>query len=393
VVLKPRRDHPILEGHPWVFTGAVARHPTGVEPGGIVGVRASDGLFIGKGYYNPESSIPVRILTVDPDEEIDRPFLQRRIERAMALRRDHFDPEVTSAYRLVHGETDALPGLIVDRYADYLVVQFHTMGMDRLKAMVVDVLERVGGAKGIFERSDVGTRRAEGFEVFPVGVLSGDEPPERIEFVENGVRFWVDVSKGQKTGFFLDQRDNRLELERHCKDSDVLNLFSFSGGFSVYAAQGGARSAVSVDISEPAVAMARANLELNGFDPATHPCIAANCFDYLKESRAAGRMFDVVVVDPPAFVSNREALDKALKSYISLNRRAIDLVRPGGILVTSSCSTQVDYDQFYRVVKHAATAARREVHLFKSHLMSIDHPASSRFPEGRYLKCLFGVVR
>lgn len=393
VVLKPRRERPLLEGHPWVFTGAVATRPEGVETGGIVGIHASDGSFVAKGYYNPVSSIPVRVLTLDSDERIDRAFIAKRIQRAHDLRRNAFDTRTTNAFRLFHGETDGLPGLIIDRYADYLVVQFHTKGMDRLRDLVLEALEDVGGVTGVFERSDVGTRHAEGCEEFPVGLVAGAMPPERIEITENRARFWVDVRGGQKTGFFLDQRDNRLELQGLCKGREVLNTFCYSGGFSVYAGRGKASSVVSVDVSEPAIALTEANLELNNLDPSTNPCVAANVFDFLKSCREEKRQFDVVVVDPPAFVTNKEALDRAVKTYISLNRRAIELIRPGGILVTASCSTQVDYEKFFRVVKHAATAARREVHVFKSHLMSIDHPASSRFPEGRYLKCLFGVVR
>ncbi|MDA0746381.1 MAG: class I SAM-dependent rRNA methyltransferase [bacterium] len=393
VHLKLGREKQIFEGHPWVFAGAVARRPESAEPGGIVDVIDARGRFVARGYYNPKSSIPVRLLTRDAEQRIDRTFLIRRIQEAYDLRRNWLDLRNTNAYRVVHGENDFLPGLIVDRYADFLVVQFHTLGMDRLRDLILEALQEVMTASGIFERSDVGTRRPEGLETQPVGLLAGQEPPEWLEITEYRTRFWVDLRGGQKTGFFLDQRENRLAAQGFAKGRSVLNLFSYSGGFSVYAARGKAQRVVSVDVSEPAVELARRNLELNRLNPEDHPCIAANVFDYLKECRTEEIKYDMVIVDPPAFVKNQEALGRAMKAYISLNRRAIELLNPGGVLVSASCSTQVDYETFFTILKHAATAAKREVQIVKSHLQAVDHPTSTAFPEGRYLKCLFGVVR
>lgn len=393
VVLKAGRERRILEGHPWVFSGAVAEYPAAAEPGGIVDVFDQDRKFVARGYYNPASSIPVRVLTRDPEQRVDRAFLLARIRQAHALRRAWLDTKVTNAYRVVHGESDGLPGLIVDRYADFVVVQFHTLGMDRLREPVVEALQQVAGPTGIYERSDVGTRRPEGLETFPTGLLAGEQPPGLIEIREHRARFWVDARQGQKTGFYLDQRENRLAAQAFARGREVLNCFSYSGGFSVYAARGKASQVVSVDVSEAALDLARSNLELNRLDADAHPCIAANVFDYLKACKAEKRRFDMVIVDPPAFVKTREALTQAVRSYISLNRKAIEVLRPDGVLVSASCSTQVNYETFFTILKHAATAARRELRIVKSHLQAVDHPAVTTFPEGRYLKCFFGVVR
>jgi len=393
VKLKPGRERRVAEGHPWVFSGAVASHPPSVEPGEMVDVVGADGAFVARGYYNPSSSIPVRVLTRDPEQAIDREFVADRLRDAYRLRRQWLDGKTTDAYRIVNGESDFLPGLIVDRYADFLVVQFHTLGVDRLKETVVQTLLEVVGPTGIYERSDVGTRRPEGLTAFPVGLLAGDEPPELLEICENRVRFWVDLRGGQKTGFFLDQRENRLAAQGFARGREVLNAFSYSGGFSVYAARGKAKCVTSVDVSERAVDLARRNLELNRFDAAQHPCVAENVFDYLKACRGREQTFDMVIVDPPAFVKTQEALGRAVRAYISLNRRAIEVLRPGGILVTASCSTQVDYETFCTVVRHASSAAGRELRIVRTHLQAVDHPVSSAFPEGRYLKCLYALVR
>jgi 23S rRNA (cytosine1962-C5)-methyltransferase len=390
--LRKGRERRVLEGHPWVFSGAVAHHAE-VEPGSVVDVCDAGGDFVGRGYYNLASSIPVRVLTRDEETVIDGRFLRDRIASALALREAWIDGRVTNAYRIVHGESDGLPGLIVDRYADFLVVQFHTLGMDRFREEVVTALVELLSPTGIYERSDVGTRRAEGMVEFPTGLIGGEEPPELVEILENGCGFLVDLRRGQKTGFFLDQRENRLGLESFARGRDVLNCFSYSGGFSVYAARGNASRVTSVDVSETAIDLARQNLELNGFSSDDHPCLADNVFDYLKACRSDDVSYDVVIVDPPAFVKSQAALPQATRAYISLNRRAIQILRPGGILVTASCSTQIDYEAFFSIIKHAATAAYRTVQVIRSHTQAVDHPSPVSFPEGRYLKCFFAIVQ
>jgi 23S rRNA (cytosine1962-C5)-methyltransferase len=392
VILRRGKERRLIEGHPWVFSGAVGQHPEGVEPGGIVDILDAAGNFVGRGYYNADSSIPVRVLTQNSSDDVDANFVRNRIHKAIQLRKAWIDQKTTNAYRVVHGESDGLPGLIVDRYADFLVVQFHTLGVEVMREVVIEVLNELLSPTGIWERSDVGTRRAEGLSEFPTGLISGEEPPDLIEVSENRALFAIDVRRGQKTGFFLDQRENRSTLQGFSRDREVLNCFCYTGGFSIFAARGKAKRVVSVDVSQPAIDLVEHNLRLNRFDPETHPCIAANVFDYLKECKAEKRQFDAIVVDPPAFVKTQRAIPQATRAYISLNRKAIELIRPGGVLVTASCSTQIDYESFFTIVKHAASSARRTVQIVKSHMQAVDHPSPVSFPEGRYLKCLFGIV-
>lgn len=387
--LKKGREKWLLEGHPWVFRAAVAQEPKGQPNGKIIDVVDWRGVFVGKGFYNAHSSIPVRVLSLNESEAIDDGWLHRRLGRAFSLRARAFDGEHTSAFRLVHSENDGLPGLVVDRYGEYLVVQIHTLGMDRWRDAIVAFLAEQPDVRGVFERSDVGAREGEGLDTLPVGVLAGEEPPEKVAFVENGLQFLCDVHGGQKTGFFLDQRDNRATVAAFCQDAKVLNCFSYSGGFSVFAAHGGAESVESVDASEPALKLAEENLSLNGFDPAQNRCVQANVFDHLKACKAEGRTFDVVVVDPPAFAKSSGALKRASRAYVRLNKMALDVLNPGGILVSASCSSAVDYESFFGYLRLASAEARRELRVFQTHLGSVDHPSLVAFPEGRYLKCFF----
>lgn len=392
MVLKRGREKWILEGHPWIFRAAVAKDPKGQPIGEIVDVLDWRGKFIAKGFYNSHSSIPLRVLSRNQDDVVDAQWMSKRIHQAVVLRARAFDEEITNGYRLVHGENDFLPGLVVDKYGDYLVVQIHTLGMDRWRDVIVDALMQHVSPKGIFERSDVGARQGEGLDTLPVGVLAGEEPPERVPFLENGLSFVCDVHTGQKTGFFLDQRDNRFTVAAFCHDAEVLNCFSYSGGFSVFAAHGGARRVESVDASEPALLLAKENLSVNGFDLEAHPCVQENVFDHLKTCRETGRQFDVVVVDPPAFAKSSGALKRASRAYVRLNKMAIEVLKPGGILVSASCSSAVDDETFLSYLRSAGAETRRQIQVIKTHLNSIDHPGFVAFPEGRYLKCFFCVV-
>lgn len=392
VILKRGRERWVLEGHPWVFPASIDKHPMSVESGGLIDLLDRNRNFLARGYYNPVSSIPVRILTRNQNQEINRSFLTSRIWQACDWRRRWIDEQRTTAYRIVHGENDGLPGLIVDKYQGFLVVQFHTLGMDLMREMVIESLQEVICPDGIYERSDVGTRRGEGMEEFPVRLLIGAEPPPIVEVLEHGLKFFCDLRKGQKTGFFLDQRENRLAVQSLVKRWKVLNCFSYSGGFSVYAARGGASKVISVDTSEVGIELARKNLEHNRFDPNLHPCIISNVFDYLKFSRKNGNQFDMVILDPPAFVKTKRALDRAIRAYINLNRSAIQVLRPGGMLVSSSCSTLIDYETFFNIIRKAAIACHRDFRIVRGHLQAVDHPVTVTFPEGRYLKSVFGIV-
>ncbi len=385
--LKPRREESLASGHLWIFSGALQQPPRWIESGGLVDVKSATGEFVARGYYNPLTDIAIRILTRDADEAIDADFLRRRIRSAAALRQV-FDPAHTNAYRLVHAEGDHLPGLVVDYYAGILVVQIHTTGMERLRPLLVDALMEETGARGILLRNDSQARRREGLEVEAPVVVAG-EVPERVAVRENGVEFAIDPWQGQKTGFFLDQRDKRESLRKYAHGKRVLNCFSYTGGFSVYAAlTDPATRVTSVDISAPAIEAARGQFTLNGLDPARHQFLVADVFDYLEEAHARGEQFAVVVLDPPAFAKNQGARAQALKAYRRLNTLGLQVLQRGGILLTSSCSGVVGMDDLLGVLSQSAQHLHRSVQLLESYSHGVDHPINLAMPETAYLKAL-----
>ena len=388
VTLRRNSERLLIRGHPWVYSGAVAAAPP-VAPGEIVDVYDFRSRFVARGYYNPHSTIAVRVLTRDRDCPIDRGFLTRAIRRSVLLRRGN--PELaanTDAVRLVHGENDGLPGLVVDDYAGYLVVQLHTWGMELLRSDIVEVLAEVVDPRGIYERSDVGTRRADGLKNRRSGHLRGEQPPPLIEIREGAARLFVDVRRGQKTGFFLDQRDNRMLLGRYAASRSTLDCFGYTGGFAAHAAKGGARSVVSVDIARDAAALAARNIEANRGDSPRHCQVVADLFPMLEQLSERGLRFDVVVLDPPALVRRSRDVKTATGVYIKLNRNAIKLVADGGYLLTSSCSTRISQEEFFQVVRRAAAGARVEARVLTCNLHPPDHPVDPAFPEGRYLKTI-----
>jgi len=386
--LKPYREESLQGGHLWIFSGALQQPPHWIEPGGLVDVKAAKGQFVARGYYNPQTDIAIRILTRDSEEAIDAAFFRDRFRRALALRQA-FDPEQTNVYRLIHSEGDSLPGLIVDRYGDWLVAQIHTLGMERLRPLLIDALGEATGARGILLRNDSQSRRREGLEVEEPLVVAGDVP-ERVTVRENGVQFAVDLWQGQKTGFFIDQRDQRAALRQYARGKRVLNCFSYTGGFSVYAALADAETRVtSVDVSAPALALARENFALNGLDAGRHEFLLADVFDYLEQVRRDGVQFDVVVLDPPAFARTQGARSQALKAYRRLNTLGMQALRPGGILLTCSCSGVVHLDDLLGVLAQSAQHVRRPVQLLESRMHSLDHPINLAMPETGYLKTIF----
>lgn len=390
--LRRGADRTLLNGHPWIYSGGVAKVPHGLQPGALVEIRAHNGRFVGRATFNPRSPIRARLLTRDASEVIDKKFFHRRIHRALSLRRSSPLLAHTNACRLVHGESDGLPGLIVDDYAGYLVVQFHTAGMETQRDLVLDALEHVVNPHGIFERSDVGTRRAEGLSDRPSGPLRGEAPPELIEIHEGDTRLFADVYRGQKTGFFLDQRDNRLLLGKLSAGADVLNCFAYSGGFSAHALQGGARSTLDVDISRAAALSARPNLEANARPEALYRYVIADLFGFIDDLAQRGPRFDVVVVDPPSLLRRRADVKKAMGVYTMLNRNALKLVRGGGLLVAASCSSRITQEDFFQVVRRAAQGAGVDLRILAYNMHPPDHPVDPAFPEGRYLKCIFAKV-
>lgn len=392
LILRANSERLLLKGHPWVYSGAVARVDGDVEPGQIVDVISDRGRFVGRGYYNPRSTIAVRILAHDRSRTIDGAFMAGRIGRAVQLRRE--DPLLgeTDAVRLVHGESDGLPGLIVDEYAGHLVLQLHTWGMERLRAEIVDALMEVVSPRSVYERSDVGTRRADGLQDRPTGLRAGEEPPELIEIHERGVRLLVDVRNGQKTGLFIDQRENRSLLQRLGAGRTVLNCFSYTGGFSAHALKGGARSVLEVDVAPRTLGVARRNLAANSPNGASISLVAADAFAFLDHLAEGGPRFDIVVLDPPSMVRKARDIKNATGVYIKLNRNALRLVRDGGYLLTASCSSRIETEDFFQIVRRAAAGARvtTRIQAFNQH--PSDHPMDPSFPEGRYLKAILARV-
>jgi 23S rRNA (cytosine1962-C5)-methyltransferase len=380
--LKTGRERPVLNGHPWIFSGAIEKEESDGGAPGIADVYDARGSWIARGLYNPLSQIRLRVLTCK-DEPIDDDFFHRRIGQALALRR-HCLGDSATAYRVIHGEGDFLPGLVVDRYADYLVCQFMAAGLEAYKSSIADLVMSACSAKGVFEKSEGRVREEEGLPA-SIGTLAGSAPPDLLEIYENGLKFVVNIRRGQKTGFFLDQRDNRVFLRSLVRDGSVLNCFSYSGAFTVYALAGGARSVVSLDSSRPALELAEKNLALNGFDAENADLIKGDAFTYLKESEDD---FDVIVLDPPSLARRRSDLEAAAGGYKFLNLHALKHVHSGGLLLTFSCSQHVSIDLFQKIVFGAAADAKRRVAWLKRLGAALDHPVSLHHPEGEYLKGL-----
>jgi len=382
VMLKPGREAPVRGGHPWIFSGAIASGLDGAEPGEPVRVVVGGGGFVAAGYANPRTSIAVRVLTLD-DEGIGPKLVARRVDEALALRRVVV-PSDTDAYRLVNGEGDRLPGIVVDRYGDVLVCQLLTAGAARLSGALVDALTARLSPRTIYERSEGGVRAEEGIGGAR-GVLAGEEPPARIAVVESGMRLLADVVHGQKTGLFLDQRDNRTRTRSLAAGRRVLNAFAYTGGFAIAAALGGASHVVSVDTSRPALELAEAAWAENGLDPERATWIEGDVFDWLREP---AEPFDLIVLDPPPFVRRRRDLTSGLRGYKDVNLQALRRLAPGGWLLTCSCSQHLDRAGFRQVVAAAAADAGRAMQLVAEHGHPADHPTALAHPEGEYLKAL-----
>lgn len=398
ITLKPAKDKPILAHHPWIFSGAIARLEN-ANDGDTVDIFDSAGQFLARGYFNSRSQIAARLWTWR-DEPIDRDFFRRRMQAAIAARGTLIDHATTNAYRLVNAESDGLPGLVVDRYADFIVVQFLTLGAEKFKTEIVDALQELTAPRGIYERSDVDVREKEGVPSV-VGVLRGNEPPERVEIIENNLRFFVDVKRGHKTGFYLDQRENRKQVAEILQllpllpspdkgevGSEVLNVFSYTGGFSVYvcATNKNAR-VINLDASRDALELARENMRLNDCE-ARGEFMEGDAFLLLRKYRDAGKSFDAIILDPPKFVHTRSQLNAGLRGYKDINLLAFKLLKPGGILATFSCSGQVSAEMFQKVVFEAATDANRDAQIIAKLSHSPDHPILLAFPESEYLKGL-----
>ncbi|MBC8450236.1 MAG: class I SAM-dependent methyltransferase [Chloroflexi bacterium] len=386
VFLRAGKERPVRLRHPWLFSGALGRIETEASDGDVVDVVSAGGEWLARGYLNRSSQITVRLLTWDTEEQIDRDFWRRRLQRAIAGRAALAADPQTTAYRLVHAESDGLPGLVVDRYGDWLVAQFLTLGIERQKEALVELLMELAEPQGIIERSDVAVRRKEGLERRS-GLLAGDAPPPLVEVQEHGHRFAVDIVAGQKTGFYLDQRQNRQRVAAYAAGRETLNAFAYTGAFAVYALAAGARHVTNVESSYEALELAEHNLALNGFDPDQQAeQIAGNVFEVLRGFRDAGRQFDLAILDPPRFAETRGQVEAATRGYKDINLLALQLLRPGGILATFSCSGLVSEDLFQKVVFGASVDAGRDVQILERLSQPPDHPVLLAFPEGAYLK-------
>lgn len=446
IKLTARRERvgPILARHPWIFSGALKQIPDGVKSGEPAAVYDETGRFLAQGYFNSYSQIAVRLWSWDEKEEINQKFFDGRIEGALKIRQDFVLDKKTDSCRLVNAENDLLPGLIVDKYGDYLCLQCHTPGIERWKKEIVAALVKILKPKGIYERSDVRERRTvpppfprgatgglpssedgkpplnpslerrggeqspsfqegvgpaspsplggQGGGVAEASLLHG-KVPERVKILENGLKFYVDIIRGQKTGFFLDQRDKRRALMKYADGKNVLNCFSYTGGFGVYALAGGAKSVTSVDTSQPALDIARENVELNDFNSKKCQFLAEDVKQYMVGELARAQNFDVIILDPPAFIKDRHKINEGLFGYKKINEAAMRLLPPGGILVSASCSAHLSLPDFRFMLAQSAGRAGRTLQILETFTHGVDHPSLVTFNEGEYLKCIFALVR
>jgi 23S rRNA (cytosine1962-C5)-methyltransferase len=384
VILKPGKDKAVRNHHHWIFSGAVQTLPD-FENGSVLPVKGAGGDVLGQAYFNRNSSIIGRMVSFGnmPAEDA----IRRNVERAIALRGGFFDPAVTNAYRLINAEGDFLPGLVADLYGDVLVLQVATLGMEKLKPLVLDLLVTALKPRSVYEKSDLPARREEGLADFEGTVLG--EPVATVQIIEEGLPFLVDIVHSQKTGFYLDQREMRKMARNFSRGRCILNAFSYTGAFSVFALKGGAVRADSVDASESAIALAQENFELNGLPADAGVFFTADVFQFLRDPELG---YDFIILDPPAFAKRKTDVVQACRGYKDINRLAIRIVRPQGLVMTCSCSHFVDEKLFQQVVFQAAGEACRRVRIIQRHRQALDHPVNIFHPETEYLKGLLLYV-
>lgn len=379
VILKKGREKSVLQRHPWIFSGAIESLPS-FENGELLSVYDSQNHFLAKAHFHKTNSISGRILTFE--DELGLQAIFKALERAISFRKDLFDQEKTNAYRLVNAEGDGLSGLIIDIYGTVAVIQITTHGMEKEKGEIVAFLVKALSLSAVFEKSSSAAREQEGLQE-SIQLLYG-QCPDKIEIRENGITFLVDLQKGQKTGFFLDQREMRQLVEKISCGKTVLNCFAYSGAFSLFALRGGAYKAISVDKSASACRLALENTHLNPGSQEKHELVCQDVFTYLKEAPFS----DFIILDPPAFAKKRGDVNQACRGYKEINRQALQKLPPSGYLLTCSCSHFIDEELFLQLLFQSALEAKREVQICSSHIQALDHPTSLYHPEGRYLKSL-----
>lgn len=392
LILKPGREKSLLRRHPWIYSGAVERVDGDPAPGSTLELLSHQGQFLARAAFSPSSQIRARVWTFDPSEPVDEEFFLHKIISAIRARMIWQVDRETSAYRLIHAESDGLPGLIVDRYGDVLVVQYLSAGAEYWRNTIAGLLLKETGLQVIFERSDADVRKLEGLSP-KVGVLRGDMTSELLTVVENELKFRLNIATGHKTGFYLDQRCNRNRVRELAAGREVLDCFCYSGGFSVSALAGEASSVLSVDASADALALCKENVSINALPTEKHATLEGDVFVLLRRFRDEGRLFDMVILDPPKFAPTAAQVEKAARGYKDINLLGFKLLKPGGILVTFSCSGGVDAALFQKIVASAALDAGVEAKIMEYLFQAPDHPVVLQFPEGAYLKglvCLKG---
>lgn len=387
LILKSGREKSLLRRHPWVFSGAIARAEGSPGAGDTVRIVAHDGRFLALAAYNPVSQISARVWDWGEDTRIDAGFFRARVATAVRMRDAMLGKEARGAVRLINGESDGLPGLIADRYADVVVMQISSAGCHRWRDAIAEALYQLTGTLALYERSDADVLELEGLEQ-RTGVVRGTLERPQVEIVENGANFRVDVARGHKTGFYLDQRDNRIIVGRLAAGRDVLNCFCYTGAFTVHALLNGAKSVASVDSSADSLLLAQEHVRMNGLHEDRCEWIDADVFPFLRKLRDQGRQFDLIILDPPKFAPTPATAERAARGYKDINLLAFKLLRPGGLLATFSCSGGISADLFRKIVAGAALDAEADAQMIGQFHAAPDHPVSLAFPEGEYLKGL-----
>ncbi len=387
VVLKKGKEKAVLHRHPWVFSGAIEKVKGKPANGDVVKLMDAKGAFMAYGFYNDQSRVALRLLEWDEAVEIDEQWFRNKVAVAVESRGEVLVDGVTNTCRLIFSESDYLPGLIVDKYANHLAVQVLTSGIEKMMPCIIDELNHILKPESIFDKSDATSRGHEGLQTQNI-VLAGTHPPDRVEVIENGIKYNINIAEGQKSGFYCDQRDNRKIVAAHTKGKKVLDCFSYTGGFTLNALQNQAASVMSVDSSALAVETLKENVLLNGFDADKVTTITSDVNKQLRKLREDGELFDIVILDPPKYAPSRSALDKASRAYKDLNRLGMLLLNKGGLLATYSCSGAMNMEIFKQVLAWAALDAGKQVQFINQLCQPEDHPVRSSFPEGEYLKGL-----
>jgi 23S rRNA (cytosine1962-C5)-methyltransferase len=392
ITLKPGKEKSLLRRHPWIFATAIERIEGKPEeknkPGATALVQSASGQFLARAAFSPKSQIRARVWSFNENEPIDHALIKRRVKMALAYRMASVRD--TDAIRVIFGEADGFPGLVADWYGGqtgHLVCQFQSAGVEAWKAPIVQALIAETGCPNVYERSDASVREREGLPLVN-GTLTGSEPTDETLVIENGVRYAVDIKTGHKTGFYIDQRDNRKLVMEHAAERDVLNCFCYTGGFSLAALKGGARSVISIDSSGEALAAGQRNMALNGFEPSRAEWRDADVFKELRSLREQGKSFDLIVLDPPKFAASPDHVERAARAYKDINLLGFQLLREGGLLFTYSCSGAISADLFQKIVAGAANDAKVDARILKRLSAGADHPMTTSFPEGEYLKGL-----